>query len=149
MSENSITKKQAKTIIGAVALIVTASFIAGFLIAGQEDTTHFEDVMNREALDTLSHANESFNNEETQTGFDHTKSSTTMLWANLQVTDNQDYEELWGMLTFGCFINEDPEECQDNIETVYSYIDNHLYEQEEEEEDEEEELEPEELNGQA
>lgn len=96
-------------------ILFSAGYYTGTLQESSIDTDNFQEIMDEEAIETLEHANQSFNEGQNETGFTHTKSGMTMVWANLQVTEEPLYDTIWKEVSFGCFIDENPSECQELV----------------------------------
>jgi len=120
MSKTYSVDKQDLVYLGLPMLLgCVILFSAGYLSASfQEpgiDTDNFQEIMDEATVETLEHANQSFSEGQNETGFTHTKSGMTMVWANLQVTEEPLYDTIWKEVSFGCFIDENPSECQELV----------------------------------
>lgn len=115
----SITKPDLLYIGTPLLLGMIIVFLTGYYSASlqQQDinTNNFQEIMDEATIETLEKANQSFNEGQNETGFTHTKSGMTMVWANLQVTEEPLYDTIWKEVSFGCFIDENPSECQELV----------------------------------
>lgn len=101
-------------LIASIVLLLGTGFIVGDSMA--MDRQHFQEVMDNSTIDTLEMANQSFSDGNTEIGKQHTESAMTMMWANLQVTEDQKYRQMWGTLGFQCVEGGQNRVCQDLVQ---------------------------------
>lgn len=113
----TLDRKGKIQLIGAF-LVSTILLIGSGYIMGDKmamDRGHFQEVMDNSTIDTLEQANASFSNDETDVGVNQTEAAMSMVWANLQVTEDPKYEQIWQQVSFSCILEEEKQTCQDMV----------------------------------